>query len=68
MVVFCRFHSFEALTASCLRQARTLMALMHAFYSDPQSFLRVNEFNHEPHKFRYEDLLRELGHTTDGAT
>jgi len=51
-----------------LRQARTLMALMHAFYSDPQSFLRVNEFNHEPHKFRYEDLLRELGHTTDGAT
>ena len=49
-------------------QARTLMALMHTIYSDPRSYLRVNEFNHEPHKFSYVDLLQELGHSTDDIT
>jgi hypothetical protein len=53
---------------NCGLQARTLMALMHTVYSDPRSYLRVNEFNHEPHKFSYVDLLQELGHSTDDIT
>jgi hypothetical protein len=44
------------------------MALTHTFYSEPRSYLRVNDFNHEPHKFRYDDLLRELGHSTGDIT
>ncbi len=48
-------------------QARTLMALTHAFYSDSQSFLRVHEFNNEPEKFRYDQLLAALGHNAHGA-
>ena len=45
------------------RQARTLMALTHAFYVEPSGFLQVNQFNHEPSKFRYEDVLQHLGHS-----
>lgn len=47
-------------------QARTLMALLHVYYSDPGSFLHVHRFNQEPAKFRYQDVLQDLGHPTDG--
>jgi len=43
-------------------QARTLMALLHVYYSDPASFLHVHRFNHEPGKFSYDEVLRDLGH------
>lgn len=49
-------------------EARTLVALTHAFYSDPRSFLKVHEFNHEPQRFSYTDLLRDLGHSTGEPT
>lgn len=58
---------FNALM-SLSSQARTLMALTHAFYSDPRSFLKVHEFNHEPQRFNYAELLRDLGHSTGEPT
>lgn len=45
-------------------EARTLMALLHVFYSNPDSFLHVHRFNHEPDSFDYESLLKQLGHPT----
>ena len=50
----------ELSTLSSL-QARTLMTLMYAFYTDPVSFLHVHNFNHSPEEFSFEAMLAELG-------
>ena len=42
-------------------QARTLMTLTYAFYSDPVSFLHVHKFNHSPCEFNFAELAKELG-------
>lgn len=42
-------------------QARTLMTLTYAFYSDPVSFLHVHNFNHSPAEFNFAELAKELG-------
>ncbi|KAL3144065.1 hypothetical protein ABBQ32_003863 [Trebouxia sp. C0010 RCD-2024] len=46
-------------------EARTLMTLMYAFYSDPVSFLHVHNFNHNPAQFSFAELAKELGIGTD---
>ncbi|KAK9820497.1 hypothetical protein WJX72_010902 [[Myrmecia] bisecta] len=43
-------------------EARTLMGLTYAFYSDPQSYLHVHNFNHDTGRFDYQKLLADLGH------
>ena len=49
-------------------QARTLMTLTYAFYSDPVSFLHVHNFNHSPADFNFAELAKELGIGTDAHT
>ncbi|KAL3144817.1 hypothetical protein ABBQ38_001926 [Trebouxia sp. C0009 RCD-2024] len=46
-------------------EARTLMTLTYAFYSDPVSFLHVHNFNHNPAQFNFAELAKELGIGSD---
>lgn len=43
-------------------QARTLMVLAHAFYTDPMNYQHVHNFNHDPDRFDYKEILQQLGH------
>jgi hypothetical protein len=42
-------------------QARTCMELIRAFYTDPESYQTVYQFNHDQSKFSFEQLLHTLG-------
>lgn len=42
-------------------EARTLLQLARAFYTDPGAHRFVYAFNHEPEKFSFDALLAELG-------
>jgi len=42
-------------------EARTLMTLTYAFYTDPVSYLHVHKFNHSPAEFNFAELAKELG-------
>lgn len=55
----------QVLTLRFCMQARTLMTLTYAFYSDPVSFLHVHNFNHSPAEFNFADLAKELGIGSD---
>ncbi len=46
-------------------QARTLMTLTYAFYTDPVSFLHVHKFNHSPNEFNFAEMAKELGIGSD---
>ena len=48
-------------------QARTLMELVRAFYSDPAAHQWVYRFNHQQEAFSFEELLRQLGHKSAPA-
>ncbi|KAL0028879.1 hypothetical protein WJX77_002639 [Trebouxia sp. C0004] len=48
-------------------EARTLMTLTYAFYTDPVSFLHVHKFNHSPAEFNFAEMARELGIGSDQA-
>ena len=48
-------------------QGRTLLQLVRAFYSDPGAHQFVYRFNHEQHKFDFNELLRMLGHGKPAA-
>jgi hypothetical protein len=49
-------------------QARTLMALGSAFYLDALNYVHVHNFNHDPPRFDYNQVLQQLGHALpDGA-
>lgn len=54
----------SALTV-CFLQARTLMTLTYAFYTDPVSFLHVHNFNHSPAEFNFAEMAKELGIGSD---
>ena len=43
-------------------QARTLMALGSAFYLDALNYVHVHNFNHDPLRFDYNQILQQLGH------
>lgn len=43
-------------------EANTLMELTRAFYADAPSYMMVHNFNHEPAKFDFQTLLKELGY------
>lgn len=45
-----------------MMQGRTLMELMRAFYTDPESYQLVYQFNHRPQEFDFGNLLLQLGH------
>ena len=47
-------------------QARTLLQLVRAFYTDPSAHRLVYTFNHEPEKFNFDALLAELGLSPEG--
>ncbi len=51
----------------CFTQARTLMTLTYAFYTDPVSFLHVHKFNHSPAEFNFAEMARELGLESEQA-
>ncbi len=51
----------------CFMQARTLMTLTYAFYTDPVSFLHVHKFNHSPNEFNFAEMAKELGIGSDQA-
>lgn len=56
------------LTVKVCMQARTLMTLTYAFYSDPVSFLHVHNFNHSPAEFSFAEVAKELGIGSDTPT
>jgi hypothetical protein len=37
------------------------MELIRAFYTDPESYQTVYQFNHDQSRFSFEELLRTLG-------
>lgn len=47
-------------------QGRTLLELARAFYSDAAAYQMVFAFNHQPDKFDFQQLCRELGISTAG--
>jgi hypothetical protein len=38
------------------------MALVHAFYTDPESIDLVKKFNHRPQEFSFDELLKKIGY------
>lgn len=46
-------------------EARTLLQLARAFYTDPGAHRHVYRFNHEPDAFSFDELLAELGVAAD---
>lgn len=47
-------------------EGRTLLELARAFYSDAAAYQMVFAFNHQPDKFDFQQLCRELGVSTAG--
>mmetsp|Transcript_3845 Transcript_3845/g.10905 ORF Transcript_3845/g.10905 Transcript_3845/m.10905 type:complete len:325 (+) Transcript_3845:184-1158(+) len=43
-----------------IKEARTLMALLHSYYLDPRGYLKVHTFNHTPDSFDFDELLGEI--------
>jgi hypothetical protein len=39
------------------------MELVRAFYTDPNSYQAVYQFNHDQHHFSFDRLMAELGHS-----
>ncbi|KIZ05677.1 ATP synthase F1 complex assembly factor 1 [Monoraphidium neglectum] len=50
-----------------LSEARTLLQLARAFYTEPEAHRLVYQFNHQPDKFSFDALLAELGHKAGAA-
>jgi hypothetical protein len=50
-----------------LAEARTLLQLVRAFYTDPAAHRLVYKFNHESDKFDFNELLAQLGHRPQGS-
>ncbi|KAI8477000.1 MAG: ATP11 protein-domain-containing protein [Monoraphidium minutum] len=50
-----------------LPEARTLLQLVRAFYTDPEAYRLVYQFNHEQERFSFDALLAQLGHVGGGG-
>ena len=60
-------HTVSEATILLYVQARTLMALGSAFYLDALNYIHAHNFNHDPPRFDYNQILQQLGHAVPDA-